>query len=658
MEKTIAQLVGRALQCAPTMLCVRNRLAILSVVVSVSLVCSIRARNDTSPRVRYPTEDMGADSLPARAKAQREAAKQFKVFHDFQFTDRLKESGITFVHHAVDDVTKHMRMGHYDHGSAVAVADVDGDGLYDILFLNQVGGNELWKNLGGGKFRNITEEAGIALPGRVSVAAAFADIDNRGYPDLFITTVRGANALFLNDGQGRFRDITREAGLGLVAHSSGAFFFDYDNDGLVDLLVCNVGKYTTEEKGPNGEYVGIPNAFSGHLYEDRYEYPVLYKNLGNHHFKDVTAEVGLHPHGWCGEASFADWNGDGWPDIFFLNMQGRSHYYRNLGGRKFVDETDQYFPKTPWGAMGIKFFDYDNDGRPDLFIADMHSDMSAEPGPENEKRKSEITWDESYLQGKKADFIFGNALYHNLGEGKFEEVSDRLGVETYWPWGPSVGDVNADGWEDIFLASGMSYPYRYGINSLLLNDHGQKFLDSEFVLGIEPRKKLYTPWFEIDCSDPAERQAQAKLDSKVCDGQSGRSILMAPRSSRSAVIFDLDNDGDLDIVTNDFNSEPQVLVSNLSERKQIHWIKIILKGTTSNRNGLGATVRLRAGGQTYYRYNDGKSGYLAQSVMPLYFGLGNTTEVEQVEVDWPSGRKQVVRTGLEENHTLTITEPR
>jgi hypothetical protein len=625
---------------------------------SIALMAPTSARNDTSPHLRYPTEDMGADSLPARKKAQLEAAKQFRVFHDFQFTDRLKESGITFVHHAVDDVTKHMRMGHYDHGSAVAVADVDGDGLYDILFLNQVGGNELWKNLGGGKFKNITAEAGIALPDRVSVAAAFADIANDGHQDLFITTVRGGNALFENDGHGRFRDITREAGLELVAHSSGAFFFDYDNDGLIDLLVCNVGKYTTDEKGPNGEFAGIPHAFDGHLYPDRFEYPVLYKNMGHNQFKDVTAEVGLQPHGWCGEASFADLNGDGYPDIFFLNMQGRSHYYENVGGKRFVEKTDEYFPKTPWGAMGIKFFDYDNDGRPDLLIADMHSDMSAEPGPENEKAKSQVTWDENYIQGKKSDYIFGNALYHNLGVGKFEEISDRLGLETYWPWGPSVGDLNADGWEDVFMASGMSYPYRYGINSLLLNDRGEKFLDSEFVLGIEPRKKLYTPWFEIDCSDPKEIQAQEKLESKACVGQSGKSIIMAPRSSRSAVIFDLDNDGDLDIVTNDFNSEPQVLISNLTDRKQIHWLKIVLNGMKSNHNGIGATVRVFSGGRTYYRYNDGKSGYLAQSVLPLYFGLGNTSKIDRVEVDWPSGSKQVVTSGLQERQTMTITEPK
>jgi hypothetical protein len=220
-----------------------------------------------------------------------------------------------------------------------------------------------------------------------------------------------------------------------------------------------------------------------------------------------------------------------------------------------------------------------------------------------------------------------------------------------------VGDLNADGWDDLFIASGMSYPYRYGINSLLLNDRGKQFQDAEFILGIEPRKSLDTPWFEINCSDPQEREAQEKLESKVCVGQSGKSIVMAPRSSRSSVIFDLDDDGDLDIVTNDFNSEPQVLVSNLTQHKKIRWVKITLQGTRSNRNGLGATVRVRAGGQTYTKYNDGKSGYLAQSVLPLYFGLGEAPKIDRVEVDWPSGRKQVLTTGLEENQTLRITEP-
>jgi enediyne biosynthesis protein E4 len=612
------------------------------------------ASSDTAPKPRYPDSDIGADTLPARKKAQLETVKQFKVFCQFQFSDRLKESGITFVHHAVDDATAHQRPCHYDHGNAVAVADVDGDGLYDIYFTNQVGGNELWKNLGGGKFKNITQDAGVALTGRISVGAAFADTNNDGSEDLFVTTVRGGNVLFKNDGHGHFQDISKDSGLDLVSHSSGAFFFDYDKDGLLDLLVCNAGVYTNDQVGPNGEFVGLPDAFAGHLHPERYEYPVLYKNLGGDKFKNVTEEVGLRPHGWCGDASFVDLNADGYPGIYFLNMMGQNHYFANEGGRKFVERTAQYFPQTPWGAMGIKFFDYDNDGRMDLLVTDMHSDMGEEPGPENEKRKAKIHWTDAYLQGKQSDFVFGNALYHNLGAGKFEEVSDKMGVENYWPWGVSVGDFNADGWDDIFIASGMSYPYRYGINSLLLNNRGEKFLDAEFLVGIEPRKSLYTPWFEADCADP-----QTKRESKeACAESSAKITVMAPRSSRSSVTFDLDNDGDLDIVTEDFNSEPQVLISDVAQRKAIRWLKVLLVGTTSNREGLGATVRVYAMGHVYTKFNDGKSGYLAQSALPLYFGLGDANKVDRVEVDWPSGRKQVITTGLQENQTLQIVEPK
>jgi hypothetical protein len=250
--------------------------------------------------VVVPNPDVGADTLDARRRAQLATANQFTVFHEFQFTDRVTESGITFVHHSVEDAGKHYKAVHYDHGNAVAVADVDGDGLYDIYFVNQVGGNELWKNLGGGRFRNITRDAGVGLADRIGVAASFADIDNDGDQDLFVTTVRGGNVLFENDGHGHFKDISKEAGVDLVTHSSGAVFFDFDRDGLVDLLVCNVGQYTTDQKGPDGAYVGMTDAFLGHTHPDRFEYPVLYRNTGHNHFKDVTADLGLRPVGWGG----------------------------------------------------------------------------------------------------------------------------------------------------------------------------------------------------------------------------------------------------------------------------------------------------------------------------------------------------------------------
>jgi hypothetical protein len=347
-------------------------------------------------------------------------------------------------------------------------------------------------------------------------------------------------------------------------------------------------------------------------------------------------------------------NGDGWPDIFFLNMQGANHYFENVGGKKFVEKTAEYFSKTPWGAMGVKFFDYDNDGRMDLIVTDMHSDMMTEISPTQEKQKVTTPAPDAMLGAPANNFIFGNAFYHNLGDGKFEEISDKVGVEQLWPWGVSVGDINADGWEDIFITAGMNFPFRYGINSMLLNNRGEKFLDSEFLLGIEPRKKPYTPWFTIDCSD---QRAFSKLNRTVCQGQFQTITVMVPKASRSSAVFDLDNDGDLDIVTNDFNSEPQMLISDLAQVKKIHWLKVVLTGTKSNRNGLGATVRLNANGQIYTRFNDGKSGYLSQSALPLYFGLGDATKIDRIEVTWPSGRKQVVSENLHENQTLTITEP-
>jgi len=593
--------------------------ALGSVIAGVLVsACGRPAAPKPAVDVRTPNPDIGVDTLEARRKAQNDTAGQIGAFHDFHFADRLKDSGITFVHHIVEDAGVHYKAVHYDHGSGIAVADVDGDGLYDIYFVNQVGGNELWKNLGHGRFAPITKDAGVALPGRISVGASFADIDNDGDQDLFVTTVRGGNALFENDGHGHFKDISQDAGIALAAHSSGAVFFDYDGDGLLDLLVCNVGRYTSDEIGGDGAHVGLADAFLGHLHPDRFEYPVLYKNLGHNRFKDVTADAGLRPAGWGGDAAVADLNGDGRPDLFVLNMQGHGHYYENAGGRTFVDKTTEYFPKTPWGSMGITFFDFDNDGRPDLFITDMHSDMFETLPPDREKQKAAVHPPDQVLGGPADRFIFGNALFHNLGGGRFEEISDRAGVETYWPWGPSVGDVNADGWDDIFIASSMNYPHRYGINSMLLNDRGKRFRDAEFVLGIEPRSggRTHTPWFELDC-------LQKDLGNDLCRGQSGKITIMAPLGSRAAAIFDLDRDGDLDIVTNDFNSAPQVLVSDLAQRWPIHWLEVSLVGTASNRNG-----------------------------------LGESATVDRVEVDWPSGRKQVETSQLGVNRTLQIVEPK
>lgn len=615
-------------------------------------LAGIAAAGATRKNVRMPTPDEGVANLASRGAAQQKAARAFRVFQDFRFRDRLPESGITFVQHPTDDSGKFYKPNHYDHGNGLAAADVDGDGLVDLYFVDQLGGNQLWRNLGRGRFENVTQAAGVSLPGRIGVTASFADVDNDSDPDLFVTTVRGGNALFENDGKGHFTDVTKQAGLEYSGHSSGAVFFDFDNDGLLDLFLVNVGRYTTDEKGRGGYFVGFADAFAGHLKPDRTEKCRLYRNLGHGRFADVTGEIGPMETGFSGDASFTDFDGNGFPDLYVLNMQGDDHYFVNEGGKRFVEKTAQYFPKTPWGTMGVKFFDFDNDGRMDLLLTDMHSDMSEEIGPDREKSKSRMQWTDSFLQGG-GNNVFGNAFYRNLGEGRFEEISDAIGAENYWPWGPSVGDLNSDGWDDVFVASGMGFPFRYGVNSLLLNDLGKKFVDAAFVVGIEPRRGSQTnrATFDVDCTTEGAGR-------KACLGQKGPITVLGTLSSRSAVIFDLDNDGDLDIVTNEFNAAPQVFVSDLAQKKRIRFLKVFLSGGASNRDGLGATVRVRAGSATSTKYNDGKSGYLSQSDLPLYFGLGGAEKADRVEVLWPSGRKTVVERDIPVNGTLRVVEPR
>jgi enediyne biosynthesis protein E4 len=601
--------------------------------------------------VDVPPVDVGASTLAERQRAEESTRGKLGIFHDFRFTDRVGESGITFVHQIVDDAGKTYKPAHYDHGNGIAVADVDGDGKYDVYFTNQLGGNELWKNLGNGRFQNVTAQAGVGLADRVSVSASFADVDNDGDQDLYVTTVRMGNALFQNDGKGRFKDVTQASGLGHVGHSSGAVFFDYDRDGRLDLFLVNVGKYTSEARGRGGAYVAYEDAFRGHLKPERTERSILYRNLGGTRFEDVSEKTGLVDTSWSGDATVADFNRDGWPDLYVLNMQGDNHYWENQGGKTFVDKTARLFPKTPWGAMGVEAFDHDNDGDQDLLLTDMHSDMIGDVDPRDEKLKNKPTPESREYLGEIDNNIFGNAFYENQGDGTFRERSDELNLENYWPWGLSVGDLNADGWEDVFIASSMNFPFRYGVNSLLLNDKGKGFRDAAFLLGVEPRRGGATrkPWFTLDCS--GEDRAHA-----FCAGRTGRFTVTGTLGTRSSALFDVDDDGDLDIVTNEFNSEPQVFLSDLSTRRKVNHLEVRLTGTRSNRDGVGATVKVTAGPLVLTQVMDGKSGYLSHSRLPLYFGLGDAAQVDKVEVTWPSGKTQTLQGPVAINRMMEIKE--
>ena len=241
-----------------------------------------------------PPDIATSNWMKKRAADQLAKQDQIKAFVGFSFSDNREQSGITYDPQIVDEQRWRLQVNHYDHGNGVCVCDVDNDGKLDIYFTSQATRNELWRNLGNGKFEDITDSAGVAVNGRVSVSAAFGDIDNDGDGDLFVTTIRGGNLLFENDGSGKFKDVTKVFGVGYSGHSSGAVFFDYDRDGRLDLFVTNVGRYTTEDFDavrhdstsslPADEklryFTGAPNAFAGHLIKELDEPSILYHNEG------------------------------------------------------------------------------------------------------------------------------------------------------------------------------------------------------------------------------------------------------------------------------------------------------------------------------------------------------------------------------------------
>jgi len=573
-------------------------------------------------------------SAPRRGDAQRSTGREGPA-RPTGFRDAALESGIDFrMSFLPNEQGEKFKTNLYDHGCGVAVADYDGDGDDDVLFLNQLGPNALYRNKGDGTFDDVTSEAGpLALDDRIKVAAAFGDYDNDDDQDLYITSTRGGNVLLENVGGGRFRDATHRAGVELVKHSQTPAFFDYDGDGYLDLFVTNTARWTGDEFDESSNYYPGPLTILTEDFDPQWDDNVLFRNDGDGTFTDVTRESGLSGTRWSGDVAAFDYDEDGDLDLLVTNMFGLSQLYRNDGRGHFGDVTREALRRTSMGAVGCKVFDFDNDGRLDILIVDMHSDMWIKmndkivvqptrkfanflgPGLGIDLASKKI--EEALADQLSLDFatlLFGNSLFHNDGAGRFSEVSDVAGMETWWPWGIAVGDFDGDGDEDAFLPSGMGYPWFYWPSSLMRNNGDGTFTDRAAEEGIEP---------------PADQQyLPERIGGKL-----------AARSSRSAATADFDGDGRLDLMVNNFNGPPYYFKNQFPPR---HYVAFRLRGTKSNHDAIGAVVKLFIGPRVMVRQVHAAGGYLSQSSKSLHFGLGEDDRIDRAEIRWPSGALQVI----------------
>ncbi len=522
---------------------------------------------------------------------------------DLRFTEVASQSGITFKH--VLSAEKKYIVESMSGG--VALFDYDNDGYLDIYFVNsltvdlvksrQNSRSILYHNNLDGTFTDVTNRSGLGDIG-FGMGVAAGDYNNDGLIDLYVTCL-GPDHLFKNNGNGTFTDVTTKAGVSDSRWSTGAAFVDYDNDGKLDLFVANYVDFDLDHlpefgQGRTCQFKGVPVQCGPRGLPGAGD--SLYHNNGDGTFTDVSKKAGVSdPNGYYGMGVIcSDFDGDGLVDIFVANDSTPNFLYHNNGAGTFkeigfISGTAVNGSGKEQGCMGVTLGDYDHDGMLDLFITN---------------------FDDEY-----------NTLYHNDSRGSFSDVSYAAKVAAvslpYVGWGTKFFDYDNDGWVDLFVANGHAYPQRDHYRQRMLVHHNNR--------------------------DGTFDEVAAQLGSSLVEN----------RVSRGVAFGDIDNDGDVDIVVNDLDGSPQLFRNDGGNANSSILIRTI--GVKSNRDGIGARVKVVVGGVTLVDEVRSGGSYISQNDLRLHFGLEQRTKIDLVEVHWPSGVIDKV-SDLAANKIITVKE--
>jgi enediyne biosynthesis protein E4 len=553
-------------------------------------------------------------------------------------------SGVTFVNQLQETETENvLAFEYFYNGGGVAIGDLTNDGRADLFFTGNQVPNKLYVNQTepGGTLRFADESERAGTGGRAGgwkTGITLADVNADGWLDVYVcySGLRAPelrrNQLFINNHNLTFTDRAPEYGLDDPGYGVQATFFDYDKDGDLDCLLINHNLKNYQRK----EAAVMRNT------RDEYAGDKLFRNNGKGHFDDVSAQAGIkgNPMGFGLGASVSDLNGDDWPDIYVTNDYVEDDYlYINQHDGTFRDELRDRIDHSSYSAMGVDIADLDNDGRTDIMTLDMR--------PEDNTRQKTLPWPDNWnvyqarLQNGFWHQNMQNTLQMQQADGRFADMGELAGVSaTDWSWGTLLADFDNDGFKDIFVSNGM------------LRD----FTDGDFIRFSEQAEASQTRTSLLDQirAMPATKTRNYAFHNTGNGTFANRQADWGfddPTVANGCAYADLDNDGDLDLVTNNLNEPARVFVNQTRDREQGHYLKIHLKGPAGNPFGVGAKVTVRQAGLVQTQEFYPTRGFESSSHGDLVFGLPDGGKVVGVGIRWPDGREfDWVKTGA--NQTL------